>query len=160
MKLIRAHINNYKSFRRSGEIVFAPGFNIFIGQNDAGKSALMEALSTKARYIPHRSLATAQTATTPSEVASVFEFTYSVTSSQLKEYFHRLSDVCLPIQKEGSSPQQIEEAQTAFAKCLETDNEFTSTWHSKQNDTHASPLRGSLSGLQRFNHIGPLISRT
>lgn len=38
-------IYNYKSFRATPPISLSPGFNIFIGRNNAGKTALLEALS-------------------------------------------------------------------------------------------------------------------
>jgi AAA ATPase domain len=47
---------NYKSFRDSGKIPLAEGFNVIVGKNDAGKSALVEALSLKAQSKPHKSL--------------------------------------------------------------------------------------------------------
>jgi len=45
-------INSYKSFRSSGEIRFTPGFNIVVGRNNAGKTALMEALSLQSTSKP------------------------------------------------------------------------------------------------------------
>ena len=54
MWLQTARIYNYKSFRDSGEIAFRPGFNVVVGQNNAGKTALIEALSGRFTYHPTR----------------------------------------------------------------------------------------------------------
>ena len=48
-------ITNYKSFRESEEIQFAPGINVLIGKNNSGKTALLEALSLRFLNKPHRS---------------------------------------------------------------------------------------------------------
>jgi predicted ATPase len=56
MQLQSVQVLNYKSFRDSGEIPLDPGFNVIVGKNDAGKSALVEALSLQAQSKPHRSL--------------------------------------------------------------------------------------------------------
>ncbi len=55
MKLISARINNYKSYWDSGRIQLSPTFNVVVGQNDSGKTAFLEALSTRAVQNPHRS---------------------------------------------------------------------------------------------------------
>lgn len=44
MKLKKARIQGFQSFRDSGDIEFLEGINIIIGQNNAGKSALLRAL--------------------------------------------------------------------------------------------------------------------
>jgi hypothetical protein len=45
MYIAKFQINNYKSFLSSQEINLTPGFNVVVGQNNAGKSAFVEALS-------------------------------------------------------------------------------------------------------------------
>lgn len=44
MHIQKLRILNYKSFRDSGFIEFGPGFNVIVGQNNSGKTALLEAL--------------------------------------------------------------------------------------------------------------------
>src|SRR5277367_1967624 len=58
MKIAEFRISNYKSFNDSEPIKLGPGFNIVAGQNNAGKTALLQALSLTFRNHPHRSLAT------------------------------------------------------------------------------------------------------
>jgi predicted ATPase len=46
---------NYKSYRATAEIELSPGFNVFIGKNNSGKTALLEALSLSTLVNkPHR----------------------------------------------------------------------------------------------------------
>lgn len=55
-------IEDYKRFRDTGVITFGPGMNIIVGQNDVGKTALMQALGNSIRVnAPHKSLLTLPT---------------------------------------------------------------------------------------------------
>ena len=60
MYISKFQLNNYKSYLSSQEIKLAAGFNIIVGQNNAGKTALLEALRLNFHNIskPHRSLQT------------------------------------------------------------------------------------------------------
>ena len=49
---------NYKSYIDSGLLEFSPGINIIIGQNNSGKTALLEALTLELSNKPHRSIRT------------------------------------------------------------------------------------------------------
>lgn len=51
-------IKNYKSFLDFGPIQFGPGFNVIVGANNVGKTALLEALSLRFISRPHRSPST------------------------------------------------------------------------------------------------------
>src|SRR4051812_35136615 len=44
MKLNKARVTNYRSIRDSGWIDFEPGKTIFVGPNEAGKTAVLRAL--------------------------------------------------------------------------------------------------------------------
>lgn len=56
MLVKRLKVENYKGFRDSGWLEFGPGFNIIVGQNNAGKTALLEAFRLyRATNKPHRS---------------------------------------------------------------------------------------------------------
>jgi predicted ATPase len=48
-------LQNFSSFHDTGEITLARGFNIFAGQNNSGKSAMLRALSLDVAGNPHRS---------------------------------------------------------------------------------------------------------
>lgn len=55
MYLSKIRVIDYKSFRDSGEIEFKQGINLIVGQNNSGKTTLLEALEIKVKDIPHRS---------------------------------------------------------------------------------------------------------
>jgi predicted ATPase len=56
VKIGRLKIQNYKSYRDSGEIEFAPDFTVIVGKNNSGKSALLQGLRFRsAGSKPHRS---------------------------------------------------------------------------------------------------------
>lgn len=61
MQISTVQISNYKSFFDSPKIHFGKGFNLIIGQNNAGKTAFAEALSLKFSDKPHVSLKTRPT---------------------------------------------------------------------------------------------------
>src|SRR5665647_3210679 len=44
MRLIKVRIQSFQAFSDSGEVEFSEGINLVIGQNNAGKSALLRAL--------------------------------------------------------------------------------------------------------------------
>lgn len=48
-------VNNYKSFSASEHMELEAGFNVIVGQNNVGKTALAEALSLRFEDKPHRS---------------------------------------------------------------------------------------------------------
>lgn len=56
MKIELAKIINYKSFKETEEISFTTGFNVIVGQNNVGKTALIEALSQMFTGNPHKSI--------------------------------------------------------------------------------------------------------
>jgi hypothetical protein len=58
MYITSAKIRSYKNFRETQTFHLSPGFNVVIGQNNAGKTALIEALSMSFEDVRHRSLVT------------------------------------------------------------------------------------------------------
>jgi predicted ATPase len=58
MYISRIAVKNYKCFFEASELAFRPGFNVIIGQNSSGKTALLEALSLSFPFVPHRSVKT------------------------------------------------------------------------------------------------------
>jgi AAA15 family ATPase/GTPase len=53
MHYSRIHVHNYKSFLNTGEIKILKGINLIIGQNNVGKTALLELLSGSVSSKPH-----------------------------------------------------------------------------------------------------------
>src|SRR5438874_1985597 len=59
MRIVRFFVKNYKSFAEvGGEASLTTGINVVVGQNNVGKTALLEALSTRLKDAPHRSVRT------------------------------------------------------------------------------------------------------
>ena len=84
MRYVRLRVSNYKSFFESPELTFAPGLNVIVGQNNSGKTALLEAMALTYGDRPHRSLATLPTRTTPQPPRSTVQFTFEVDASELR----------------------------------------------------------------------------
>jgi predicted ATPase len=78
-------IDNYKSFFHASDLYFEKGFNILIGKNNAGKTALLECLSLSLNGKPHRSLHSIKTRATPYNRISRLSFTIKTTGKELKE---------------------------------------------------------------------------
>jgi hypothetical protein len=55
MRLASVEIANYKSFRDSGRIPLLPGINVIVGENNTGKTSLVEAVGLDFVNQPHRS---------------------------------------------------------------------------------------------------------
>jgi predicted ATPase len=55
MHFSKFKLENYKSFRSTENLSFTPGFNVIVGRNDVGKTALVEGLSLTFGHEPHRS---------------------------------------------------------------------------------------------------------
>jgi hypothetical protein len=59
MRISRFFVKNYKSFAdRGGEASLTPNINVIIGQNNVGKTALLEAVSVRLNAGAHRSVTT------------------------------------------------------------------------------------------------------
>ena len=59
MYISRFKLANFKSYREPSSIEFTPGLNIVVGQNNAGKSALLGALRLEPAWKLHRQLSNA-----------------------------------------------------------------------------------------------------
>src|SRR5262245_48978932 len=55
MHFSKFKLENYKSFLSTEDLSFTPGFNVIVGRNDVGKTALVEVLSLTFGHEPHRS---------------------------------------------------------------------------------------------------------
>jgi len=93
MEIASFQILNFKSYKDSGELRFSTGFNILVGQNNVGKSALLEALGLKFPSKPHKSLSVLPRAITPLNPVSSGKVVLSVTGEELKEMLLRLTPV-------------------------------------------------------------------
>lgn len=85
MYISRFKIANYKSYRAPSAVEFTPGVNVVVGQNSAGKTALLEAIANVPLQKPHRSPRTVPfDGARPSDVSTA-EFSFSVGQQELRE---------------------------------------------------------------------------
>lgn len=75
-------ISNYKSYRNSRRLELAKGINIVVGRNNAGKTALLEAMSLKFDANPHRAIDPSPTTRMP-RPESVVSVTFTVSKHEL-----------------------------------------------------------------------------
>ena len=80
-------VNNYKSFLASGVVALTAGFNIVVGPNNVGKTALVEALSLDFSSQPHRSLRTAPNPQTRASGNSSVTVSLEVERNELLQLF-------------------------------------------------------------------------
>ena len=100
MYISKFQVLNFKSYRDSNEILFKPGFNIITGQNSAGKTALLEAMSLQFAASPHRSVRTVPTPGIVPPQDSVVRVTFSLTHDELFTHL-RGQTFLLPEPQEG-----------------------------------------------------------
>lgn len=95
MQISSLKIQNYKSFWDSGLIEFGPKFNVIVGENNSGKTALLEALSLRFVDIPHLSQTTVPRQGSPVPSNSRVEVTFKLEKVEileiLKDYFPNFS---------------------------------------------------------------------
>ena len=85
MYLSSFRIENYKSYRDSGPLALLPGFNVIIGKNDVGKTALVEGLSLSYANQPHKSPLTMPRENTPLPPVSKASGAFRVMASDTSE---------------------------------------------------------------------------
>src|SRR3954470_13934544 len=91
MYISEARLLNYKSFNDSGLLQLEPGINVIVGQNSAGKTALLEALSLSFLENPHKSLLTVPDVGIPPPPNSRLELTLNFSKDDLVRMMRRLS---------------------------------------------------------------------
>src|SRR5215207_9089704 len=80
-------VSNYKSFLASGEVALTAGFNVVVGPNNVGKTALVEALSLDFTNHPHRSLRTAPNPQTRASGVSHVTVSFEIERDELIQLF-------------------------------------------------------------------------
>jgi predicted ATPase len=82
-------VENCKCFAELTTLHLTSGFNVITGRNNAGKTALMEALSQRFTAKPHRSLRTAPDVSTPAHPTSTIKVTFSLERKELLSMLNR-----------------------------------------------------------------------
>ncbi|EDX71740.1 RecF/RecN/SMC N terminal domain protein [Coleofasciculus chthonoplastes PCC 7420] len=92
MFLAKFRLYNYKSFRDSGWLEFAPGINIIVGQNNSGKTALLEALTLNFKNVPHRSLRMLPNSDSRLDDESRVEVIVTLSKAEFIDFINKLPD--------------------------------------------------------------------
>jgi energy-coupling factor transporter ATP-binding protein EcfA2 len=83
MYISKFQISNYKSYLDSNEVEFKRGFNVITGKNNAGKTALLEALNLQFDANPHRTIETVKYPGDSPSDPSVARVTFVVEQKEL-----------------------------------------------------------------------------
>lgn len=144
MRISSFRIKNYKSYEDSGELKLGSGFNIIIGQNNVGKTALLEALSLKFSAKPHKSLISIPRPTSSINPMTSADVTLTVSGEELRDILlnsinninlpkpaHDLSDTPLQFLNSILSRSEIN-----FSLSLNSNNDATANWQITKFPTH------------------------
>jgi hypothetical protein len=113
MKIKEFRIVNYKSFDDSGPITLGAGFNVIVGKNNSGKTALVEALSLRLpSSLPHRN--SRQPRGQPRNPHSMIEFVVELTGREAHDFLLGVGEVHFPL-----SPTAKNNPQEAIKEFLE-----------------------------------------
>src|SRR5438034_9218089 len=96
MRIARFRIENYKSFRTTEDVSLTLGFNVIVGENNVGKTALIESLSLRVGGNPHWSLETAPTRDAPLLGLSSITVTFDLPGSELLPFLRRMGGFYFP----------------------------------------------------------------
>lgn len=121
MYISKFNINNYKSYFKSGDLNLNQGINIITGQNNAGKTALLQSLSLKFPYQPHKSTKTLPTAISSITDRSIANIEFTISREDLATYvFDHFTEFSIP-EMPGVLPQMLE-GQFFFNRYLKDEN--------------------------------------
>lgn len=95
MYISKFQVKNYKSFRESEILALGTGFNLVIGPNNVGKTALLEALSLKSVQNPHRSLTTVPFREAALNPDCTIDLSFVVNPPEIQELFSRPGQYCI-----------------------------------------------------------------
>lgn len=131
MLISSCQIRNYKSFKDSEELKFTPGFNVIVGRNNVGKSALIEALSARFGSVPHRSLETVMHPDSPVDPYSTATLTFAIDPAECVSLLARRGEFQVQVGADHSSDDAAKLFLEYVSKPLRvratfTDGNFTS----------------------------------
>lgn len=108
-------IENYKSFQHSGSQTLSPNFNVVVGQNSAGKSALLEALGTKFSNQPHHKVGHPQNV--PLLENSRVKISLALSGTELKEILlNQTAELHIPVPIALKDQDQTKYLNSIFAR--------------------------------------------
>jgi energy-coupling factor transporter ATP-binding protein EcfA2 len=138
MRYISFRVVNYKSYVDSGDLILEPGFNSVVGPNDAGKTALLEALSLQVGTIPHRSPRTAPESYSQVSGPSSFRFTFEIPRDEFLALAYSTALKTFVIAVSGNSDTMTQVA--AFQNAIATSVRVNCVW--QDGAFHAPAVEG------------------
>ena len=88
-------ITNYKSFEDSGEHTLGRHMNVIVGQNNAGKTAMLQAISQRIQYRPHRN--SRQRLGKPLNTASAIHVEFCASQHEVRNGMMHAANVRVPL---------------------------------------------------------------
>src|SRR5258708_17372061 len=85
MRLANFQIKNYKSFDATERLPLNPGFNVVVGPNNSGKTALLECLTMRFSWNAHRSSKSIPKPTTQKNPTSRVDVSLVATGEEILE---------------------------------------------------------------------------
>ena len=96
MNIHSVRVNNYKSFEIGEEIVLGSGFNVIIGQNNVGKSALLDAVSPRTIVSnPHRRKGKSELHQVDAD--SVLSLLISIDGNEFRDACFGIQNITIPV---------------------------------------------------------------
>lgn len=137
MKITKFQVRNFKSFLDSGEIVLKPGFNVITGQNSAGKTAILEAMTLRFLASPNRSLRTVPfPGRIPSQESSI-RVTFSVERDELLDFIgagqYQLPPPEPAFMIPGDGPYRLRVSEPEFLAWLSQEPDYVLSIHIKKS---------------------------
>jgi predicted ATPase len=133
MYIAKFQVSNYKSFHSSQELTLTPGFNVIVGQNNVGKTALAEAMSLHYTDNPHRSMKTVLRPGLPVPNASTVNIAFQLVEGEIEQLLiESAKSFFVPV---GARPQdeslkfQVLLHESSHLQCVyQPPNSFTSAY--------------------------------
>ena len=164
MRICSFKIKNYKSFLEPRELTLEEGFNLIVGQNNVGKTALLEALSLKFLGKPHRSQLTASTPTSIINPTSSALVKLAASGAELRELLLECGEFYVPIR--ADFPISEQDGNRALKEILSRDEtHFTLGLQASLNNPAGwiiinYPTHGLYPTATQFFRLNPLPDKT
>jgi len=114
MRFTKFSVTNFRSFRDCPTFDLTPGLNVLVGQNNAGKTALLDALTLKFGPEPHRSIRTVPTAGVPISGESRADFSFEIEPAELLRLLgESVRTFFVPVMTRAESSPEIQGAAAA-----------------------------------------------
>jgi hypothetical protein len=108
MHISEVRVRNYKGFHEPEPLCLTPGFNLVVGQNNVGKSALLEALGLKLQDRPHRSVLTLPSRSSRPNSGSEVEICVQLSRDEIQDALDTGDSFQIPLSDERNPDFQRE----------------------------------------------------